>query len=59
VGNTRFGIEAHTKINRRDYGINHGNSLPTGGFDVGNEITINLQLEAVKPEPKNTANSGK
>lgn len=51
-GNTRFGIEAHTKINRRDYGINYGNALPGGGFDVGNEITINLLLEAVKPEPK-------
>jgi polyisoprenoid-binding protein YceI len=51
-GNTRFGIEAHTRINRRDYGINYGNALASGGFDVGNEITINLQLEAVKPEPK-------
>ena len=51
-GNTRFGIDAHTKINRRDYGINYGNALPAGGFDVGNEITIDLQLEAVKPEPK-------
>lgn len=54
-GNTRFGIEAHTKINRRDYGINHGAALATGGFDVGNEITIDLQLEAVKPEAKTAA----
>lgn len=51
-GNTRFGIEAHTKINRRDYGINYGNAF-AGGFDVGNEVTINLLLEAVKPAPKN------
>ena len=51
-GNTRFGVEAHTKINRRDFGVNFGSSLPTGGFDVGNEVTINLQLEAVKPGPK-------
>ncbi len=58
-GNTRFGIDAHTKINRRDYGINYGNVLPAGGFDVGNEITIDLQLEAVKPEPKTAANTGK
>jgi len=27
-GNTRFGIEAHTKINRRDFGVNFGNALP-------------------------------
>ena len=54
-GNTRFGIEAQTKINRRDYGINYGNALPAGGFDVANEVTIDLRLEAVKPEPKTTA----
>jgi len=51
-GNIRFGIEAHTKINRRDFGLNYGNALPSGGFDVGNEVTINLQLEAFKPGPK-------
>lgn len=50
--NTRFGIEAHTRINRRDYGMSYGNALPSGGFDVGNEITVDLHLEAVKPEPK-------
>ncbi|HEY8561057.1 MAG TPA: YceI family protein [Pyrinomonadaceae bacterium] len=54
-GGTRFGIEAKTKINRRDYGINYGNALAAGGFDVGNEVTIELRLEAVKAEPKTTA----
>lgn len=57
-GNSRFGIEAHTKINRRDYGINYGTALAGGGLDVGNEITIDLNLEAVKPEPKTTATGG-
>lgn len=51
-GNTRFGIEAQTKINRRDYGINYGGPLPTGGLDIGNEVTINLHLEALQPAPK-------
>jgi polyisoprenoid-binding protein YceI len=55
-GNTRFGIEAQTKINRRDYGINYSNALPAGGFDVANEVTIDLRLEAVKPEPKTATN---
>jgi polyisoprenoid-binding protein YceI len=54
-GNTRFGIEAQTKINRRDFGINYGNALAGGGFDVGNEVTINLHLEAVQPAPKPAA----
>jgi polyisoprenoid-binding protein YceI len=51
-GNTRFGINAQTKINRRDYGITWGKAMESGGFDVGNEVTIELQLEAVKPAPK-------
>ena len=51
-GNTRFGVEAQTKINRRDFGITFGNALAGGGFDIGNEVTINLHLEAVKSAPK-------
>jgi polyisoprenoid-binding protein YceI len=50
-GNTRFGVEAHTKINRRDYGVNYGNAF-AGGLDVGNEVTIHLRLEVVQPAPK-------
>jgi polyisoprenoid-binding protein YceI len=51
-GNTRFGVNAKTTINRRDYGITWGKPLDGGGFDVGNEVTINLQLEAFKPAQK-------
>lgn len=51
-GNTRFGIQAQTKINRRDYGITYGNAMANGGLDVGNEVTIDLQLEALMPAPK-------
>jgi polyisoprenoid-binding protein YceI len=51
-GNTRFGVEAQAKINRRDFGINYGNAFAGGGLDVGNEVTISLRLEAVRPAPK-------
>ena len=51
-GNTRFGVATQTKINRRDYGITWGNVMANGGLDVGNEVTIDIQLEAVKPAPK-------
>lgn len=54
-GNMRFGINAQTKINRRDYGITWGKALENGGLDVGNEVTIDLQLEAMKPAPKPAA----
>ncbi len=50
-GGTRFGIEGSTRINRRDFNINYGNALPFGGFDVGNEVSIILKLEAVKAQP--------
>lgn len=51
-GNTRFGVSARTVINRRDYGITWGKPLEGGGLDIGNEVTIKLHLEAVKPAPK-------
>ncbi|HEX8139795.1 MAG TPA: YceI family protein [Pyrinomonadaceae bacterium] len=51
-GNTRFGVEAQTRINRRDFQINYGNTFAGGGLDVGNEVTITLRLEAVQPAPK-------
>jgi polyisoprenoid-binding protein YceI len=51
-GNTRFGVAAQTKIDRRDYGITWGKPMENGGLDVANEVMIDLQLEAVKPAPK-------
>lgn len=51
-GGTRFGINAETVINRQDYGITYGHPLAEGGLDVGNNITVKLQLEALKPDPK-------
>jgi polyisoprenoid-binding protein YceI len=51
-GNTRIGVEAQTRINRRDFGITYGNAFAGGGLDVGNEVIISLRLEAVQPAPK-------
>lgn len=53
-GNMRFGIAAETKINRRDYGITWGAKLPNGGLNVADEVTIDLQLEALKAAPAAT-----
>lgn len=53
-GNVRFGIAAETKINRRDYGITWGAAMPNGGRNVGDEVTIDLQIEAVKAAPPAT-----
>jgi polyisoprenoid-binding protein YceI len=54
-GNTRIGIAAQTKIDRRDFGITWGRALPGGGFDVAHDVMIDLQLEALQPAPKPAA----
>jgi polyisoprenoid-binding protein YceI len=51
-GNTRIGIAAETKLDRRDYGITWGKTMENGGLDVGHEVTVELQLEALKPAAK-------
>ena len=51
-GNTRVGVEAQTKLNRRDFGINFGGPLEAGGLQIGDEVNINLHLEALQPAPK-------
>jgi polyisoprenoid-binding protein YceI len=48
-GNTRIGIAAQTKVDRRDYGITWGHALAGGGFDVGHDVAIDLHLEAIQP----------
>ena len=51
-GNTRIGISAQTKIDRRDFGITWGHALASGGVDVAHDVMIDLQFEAVQPAPK-------
>ena len=47
-GNTRVGLSATTKINRKDFGLTWNAALETGGFMVGEEVTITLEVEFVK-----------
>ncbi|HTV58200.1 MAG TPA: YceI family protein [Verrucomicrobiae bacterium] len=47
-GNMRIGLSATTKINRKDFGLTWNASLETGGFLVGEEVTITLDAEFVK-----------
>ena len=47
-GNTRVAISASTKINRKDFGLTWNAALETGGFLVGEEVTITLEIEFVK-----------
>jgi polyisoprenoid-binding protein YceI len=47
-GGTRIGVEATTKINRKDFGLIWNATLETGGFMVGDEVSITLDVEFVK-----------
>jgi polyisoprenoid-binding protein YceI len=47
-GNTRMGFSATTKINRKDFGLTWNAALETGGILVGDEVTITLDVEAVR-----------
>ena len=47
-GTTSAGFSAETKINRKDWGLNWNVALETGGWLVGDQITINIEVELVK-----------
>jgi len=49
-GNTRVGVSATTKINRKDYGLTWNVALETGGILVGEEVTITLEAEFIKAQ---------
>lgn len=46
-GNERAGFEAETKINRKDFGLTWNAVLETGGLMMGDDVKINLSIQAV------------
>lgn len=46
-GNTRAGLTAETRINRKDYGMDFNKVLDTGGLLIGDEVDITLEIEAI------------
>ena len=47
-GNTRIGLSATTKINRKDFGLAWNAALETGGVLVGEDVTISLDVQFIK-----------
>jgi polyisoprenoid-binding protein YceI len=47
-GNSRIGLSATTKINRKDFGLGWNSALETGGVLVGEDVTITLEVQFVK-----------
>ena len=48
MGNTRAGASATTKINRKDFGLTYNKTLESGGVMVGDEVSITIDVEAIK-----------
>jgi len=47
-GNTRIGFTAQTTIDRKDFGLNWNKVLEAGGFLVGDEIKIVIEIEGIE-----------
>jgi polyisoprenoid-binding protein YceI len=47
-GNTRVGVSATTRISRKDFGLTWNAALESGGFLVGDEVTIALDVQFIK-----------
>jgi polyisoprenoid-binding protein YceI len=46
-GQTKAGATASTKINRKDFGVNWNAALEGGGFTLGDDVAINVELQLV------------
>jgi polyisoprenoid-binding protein YceI len=47
-GTINAGFTAHAKLNRKDWGLNWNAALETGGWLVGDEVKIEIDIEFVK-----------
>ena len=49
-GNQRIGFEGKTTVNRKDWGINWNAPLDAGGVLVGEKVTLEFEVSAIRTE---------
>lgn len=49
-GNTRIGISATGVVNRKEYGLTWNQALEAGGVLVGDDVKVELELQAIRGE---------
>jgi polyisoprenoid-binding protein YceI len=49
-GNERLGFTASTRFDRRDFGLQWNVPLEAGGILVGNEVRVNIEVEAIRQQ---------
>lgn len=47
-GGTRFGLSAHGKVNRKEWGLTWNAALETGGLLVSDDVKLNIETELVR-----------
>jgi polyisoprenoid-binding protein YceI len=55
MGNEKMGLETGLTLNRKDYGLNWNRTLETGGVLVGDEVKVQIAVEANKAKPPQAA----
>jgi len=58
-GNEKMGLETGLTINRKDYGLTWNKALETGGVLVGDEVKVQIAIEANKAKPPQPAPASK
>jgi len=48
MGNTRIGLQARAKLNRKDYGLKYNQAMETGGLVLSDEVELEIDAEGVK-----------
>ena len=51
-GNVRAGFATALTLNRKDYGINWNKALDEGGYVLGDDVEIDIQLETIRQKPQ-------
>ena len=49
-GNNRIGLEGKTTVNRKDWGVNWNAPLEAGGVLVGEKVTLEFEVSAIRTE---------
>jgi len=49
--NEKFGFEATTTLNRKDFGIIWNKALDAGGTVLSDEVNVTVNLQAARPKP--------
>jgi polyisoprenoid-binding protein YceI len=49
-GNTRLGLEGSTVVDRKEWGVNWNAALEAGGVLVGDKVTLEFEISAVKAD---------